>query len=62
MPSGNVVSQTGEKTPVWFETLDQGGNITSMTAKEPFDIAVNNFVKESLVSAGQEFLTSSGDK
>lgn len=60
--AGNVVSQTGEKTPVWFETLDQGGNITSMTAKEPFDIAVNNFVKESLVSAGQEFLTSSGDK
>ena len=52
--AGNVVGQTGEKSALWLEKLDQGGTITSVTAKEPFDIAVDNFAKEVIVGIGQE--------
>ena len=60
--TGTTVNQAGQKSTVWFETLDQAGNITSMTGKQPVDIAVNNFLKESAVSVGQEALTSSVDR
>ncbi|MCR5188256.1 MAG: hypothetical protein K6C97_04910, partial [Treponema sp.] len=59
--AGTVVDQTGNKSSVWFDTLDEAGNITTMTVKEPLDIAVNNFLKESAVSVGQEALTSIQD-
>lgn len=55
--AGNVVNRTGEKTSVWLETLDQGGNITSITTKQPFDIAVDNFIKENAVSISQAALS-----
>ena len=59
--AGTVIDQTGKKSTVWFETLDQAGKITSMSVNEPLDIAVNNFLKESAVSVGQEALTNTLD-
>ena len=59
--AGTVVDQTGKKSSVWFETLDQAGKITSMSVKEPVDIAVNNLLKESAVSVAQESLTTTLD-
>ncbi|MBR0475334.1 MAG: hypothetical protein IJJ66_00785 [Treponema sp.] len=60
--AGEIVNRSGQKTTVWLNTLNQGGNITTITSKEPVDVAVNNFLKESAVSLGQEVLTSINDK
>jgi hypothetical protein len=59
--AGTIVDSTGQKSTVWFETLDQAGKITSITGNQPVDIAVNNFMKESAVSIGQASLTSMVD-
>lgn len=56
--SGIIVNQSGQKSVVWLETLDQTGAITSLTGNQPIDTAVNNFLKESAVSVGQESLSS----
>ena len=56
--AGIIVNQSGQKSVVWLEKLDQSGAITSLTGKQPIDTAVNNFLKESSVSVGQEALSS----
>ena len=55
--AGSIVDKYGQKTSVWFETLDSGGKIISITTKEPIDVAVNNFIKEFGISMAQESLS-----
>ena len=56
--AGTVVNQSGQQSTVWLETLDQAGKITTLTGNQPIDIAVNNFAKETLISTGQESVSS----
>lgn len=59
--AGNVLSDGGKTETVWSNSIDSTGRITEMVTKEPFDIATNNFLKETGIGIGSEVFTNTLD-